>query len=555
MTIPNTSYDPSALKSVFETHFTWASGFERNVHRYAGRTAMTDLPSGRTWTYEQLGRDCGRLVAGLASRGIGTGDVVAHQLLNCPEFAMLYVAAQGLRAVSSPMNYRLAPGESAFMLAQEHPAVFVYDTSRAADLAKAIQASGYRPTLLVAVGDGEQLPGSIPFDDLLANDAPSFTAPADGSIWDETSRLFTSGTTGMPKAVPLTSLNEVLTAHDVIMHFPLNEHDRTLNMSPWFHRGGNYCAGPNTVFYVGGEVVIMPKFDELAVLDTIEQRKLSYVIGAPTNLERMADAQEARPRDLSSLRGVVTMGAPLDKAAALRYQHVLTPRIANGYGTTESFWNTFLRPFDLPAGSGTAGHACIDDDVAVVKVLPDRLAEPDEQAAKDGTEIGEVIMRTIKAGYAYPGNPEEEAAKFHNGWIYPGDLATWDDTETVTIVGRKDDMIISGGENVHPVQVEEALCAHPDVAECLVTSLPDEEWGQLVVAYLVPRKGCLEDHAAAAKQLDSFCRADPNLANYKRPRRYAFVDELPMTATGKKQHFVLKQQAPADAEKGLFVRP
>lgn len=551
----NTRYDPSDLREVFEAHFTWASGFERNVHRYAERTAMTDLPSGRSWTYRQLGRDAGRLVAGLAWRGIGAGDIVAHQLLNCPEFALTYIATQGLRAVSSPMNYRLAPGESAFTLRQIRPAAFIYDATKAQDLARAMELAGYRPRLLVSVGQGELLPGAIRFEELLAVEAPSFTAPADASVWDETSRLFTSGTTGMPKAVPLTSLNEVLTAHDVIMHFPLNELDRTLNMSPWFHRGGNYCAGPNTMFYVGGEVVIMPKFNRDAVLDTIEQRKLTYVIGAPTNLERLADAQEARPRDLGSLRGIVTMGAPLEKAAALRYQRDLTPRIANGYGTTESFWNTFLRPYELPAGAGTAGHACVDDDVAVVKVFPDRFATPNELVAKDGTEIGEVIMRSVKAGYAYLDNPEEEAEKFRDGWVYPGDLATWDETETVTIVGRKDDMVISGGENVHPVQVEEALSAHQGVAECIVTGLPNEEWGQLVVAYVLPKPGFFADHAAAAKELDAFCRASPELANYKRPRRYAFVDELPMTATGKKQHFVLKQRAPHDAQAGLFVRP
>ncbi|MFZ2624845.1 MAG: class I adenylate-forming enzyme family protein [Propionibacterium sp.] len=555
MTTGNTEYDPGTLRAVFEQHFTWASGFERNVHRYAARTAMTDLPSGRSWTYEQLGRETGRLVAGLASHGIGTGDVIAHQLLNCPEFAMVYVAAQGLRAVSSPMNYRLAPGETAYTLGQMHPAALVYDSTKAQDLARAMELADFRPPLLVAVGEGELLPGAIRFEELMATDAPSFTAPAQASVWDETSRLFTSGTTGMPKAVPLTSLNEVLTAHDVIMHFPLNELDRTLNMSPWFHRGGNYCAGPNTMFYVGGEVVIMPRFDEEKVLDAIEQRRLSYVIGAPTNLERLADAQEARPRDLGSLHGIVTMGAPLERAAALRYQQQLTPRIANGYGTTESFWNTFLRPYELPDGAGTAGHACVDDDVRVVKVLPDRFAGPDELAAKDGSEVGEVIMRSIKAGYAYLDSPQEEAEKFREGWVYPGDLATWDRTETVTIVGRKDDMVISGGENVHPVQVEEALSGHEGVAACIVTGLPDDEWGQLVVAYVVPRPGFFADHAEAARQLDAFCRASHALANYKRPRRYAFVDELPMTATGKKQHFVLKQRAPQDARDGLFVRP
>jgi acyl-CoA synthetase (AMP-forming)/AMP-acid ligase II len=551
----NTDYDPSELKQVFESHFTWAAAFERNTHRYAARPALTDPPSGRSWTYAQLGADAGRLVAGLRERGVGAGDILSYQLKNTPEFALLYIAAQGLRAVSSPMNFRLAPGETAHILDQAQPALFVYDAVDAENVAAALGMSSHRPRILAAVGDGEPLPGAIPFGELLADDAPSYRAPDDASTWDETSRLYTSGTTGMPKAVPLTSLNEVLTAHDVVMHFPLAPSDRTMNMSPWFHRGGNYCAGPNTAFFVGAEVVTLPQFDPQVVLDSIQDHALTYVIGAPTNLERLADAQEASPRDLSSLHGIVTMGAPLDRAAALRYQRVLTPRIANGYGTTEAFWNTYLRPDDLPDAAGAAGRACLDDDVAVVRVQADRISAPDEHAKKDGQEIGEVIMRSVKSGYAYLGNPDEQAEKFRSGWVYPGDLATWDENEIVTVVGRKDDMIISGGENVHPVQVEEVLAEHAGVADSIVVGLPDERWGELVVAYVQPRSGAPEDAAAVARDLDAHLRASVRLADYKRPRRYLFVDELPYTATGKKQHFKLKQQAPADAEAGRFVAP
>jgi acyl-CoA synthetase (AMP-forming)/AMP-acid ligase II len=550
----NTDYDPTPLQNVFESTFTYAAAVERNTHRYANRTAITDPPSGRSWTYRQLGEVTGQLVAGLAAQGVGVGDLVCCQLMNRPEFAFLYVAAQGLRAVSSPMNFRLAPAETAFILDAAKPKIFVYEAAQAADVATALDLAAVRPPVIVGVGEGELLPGSLRFEELLVEGAPSFRAPEGASTWDETSRLYTSGTTGMPKAVPLTSLNELLTAHDVVMHFPLGPTDKTMNMSPWFHRGGNYCAGPNTAFFVGSEVVCLPAFDPATVLDAIRDERLTYVIGAPTNLERLADAQEAEPRDLSSLRGIVTMGAPLDRAAALRYQRVLTPRIANGYGTTEAFWNTYLRPEDLPDAAGAAGRACLDDDVAVVRVQADRISRPDELAKKDGQEIGEVIMRTVKSGYSYVGNPEEQAQKFRDGWMYPGDLATWDGEELVTIVGRKDDMIISGGENVHPVQVEEVLAGHPAVADSIVTGLADPEWGELVVAYLRPREPGV-DLQALATELDAYCKESVALADYKRPRRYAIVDELPYTATGKKQHFVMKQRASDDAAAGLFVTP
>ncbi|TAJ49521.1 MAG: long-chain fatty acid--CoA ligase [Herbiconiux sp.] len=555
----NTDYDTAPFRQVFEQNFTWASGFARNTHRYAGRTGLTDSTTGRSWTYRELGEVTGALVAGLAEHGVGVGDLVGYQLINRPEFAFLYVASQGLRAVSSPMNFRLAPAETAHILNQSRPVIFFYEASLAADVRTALALAEYTPPTLVEVGGADGVPVQIAdalrFEQLLVEGAPTFTAPREGSVWDETSRLYTSGTTGMPKAVPLTSLNETLSAHDAIMHFPLGPTDRTLNMSPWFHRGGNYCAGPNTAFYVGAEVVTLPQFEPGLVLDLIEEHELTYVIGAPTNLERLADAQEASPRDLSSLSGIVTMGAPLDRAAALRYQSTLTPRIANGYGTTEAFWNTYLRPEDLPEAAGAAGRACLDDDVAVVKVYDDRFADPTDLVAKDGSEVGEVIMRTVKSGYTYIGNPEEQDRKFRDGWMYPGDLATWDETEMVTIVGRKDDMIISGGENVHPVQIEEVLAGHQGVADSIVTALADSDWGEVVVAYVVRRPGQLADPVAAAASLDAFCQESVSLARFKRPRRYAFVDELPYTATGKKQHFVMKQRAAADAAAGLFITP
>jgi acyl-CoA synthetase (AMP-forming)/AMP-acid ligase II len=374
--------------------------------------------------------------------------------------------------------------------------------------------------------------------------------PPAADVYAETTRLYTSGTTGLPKGVSLNSLVEVLSAHDVIMHFPLTPEDRTMNMTPWFHRGGLYSGGPNPVLYVGAEAVALRAFDPAAVLDHVQAHGLTFLIGAPTNLALLAAEQQARPRDVSSLHGIVTMGAPLDREACLRYQRLLTPRIFNGYGTTEAFWNTFLRPADLPEHAGSAGRACTDDDVAVVRVYEDRAAEPDDFAARDGSEVGEVIVRSVKSGYAYVNQPAEQAERFRDGWLYIGDLATWDADEYVTIVGRKDDMIISGGENVHPVQVEAVLNEHPGVADCAVVGVADPRWGELVVAYVVRADGGLD--AAAC---EAHCNGHPMLAAYKRPRAYRFVDALPMTATGKKMHYQVREQAREDAAAGVLERP
>jgi len=546
------AYNSRAYREYFENDFTYLNGFRRNTTRYANRVAVTDPETGRQWTYAELGERVDRIATGLADAGVRGGDVVAYQLFNGIEFAELYLATQAVGAVGSPVNFRLAAGETAFVLDTNTPKVFVYDTDLTPTVQDALDRAAHTPAMVVTVGEGE--PVSAPAATVISyrHLAAERVAlpPLHRTVWDETTRLYTSGTTGMPKGVPLNSMIEVFSAHDVIMHFPLTPEDKTLNMTPWFHRGGLYSAGPNPAFYVGGQVVPLRAFDPERVLDLVEEHGLTFLIGAPTNLAMLASAQEQRPRDLSTLRGLVTMGAPLEKEAALRYQKVLNPRIFNGYGSTEGFWNTFLRPGDLPEHAGTAGRACTDDDVRVVQVYPDRLADADDVVARDGTEVGEVIVRSPKCANAYFDSPAQEKAKFRGGWLHIGDLATWDADEFVTIVGRKDDMLISGGENVHPVQVEEALNAHPAVEDSLVVGVPDERWGRIVVAYIVT-----DGTALSADRLDEHCRSQPMLSSFKRPRAYRFVDSLPVSATGKKLHYKATATAADEFAAGLFTTP
>lgn len=538
------------FKEIFESRYTWIEGFMRNVRRYPRKTAMIYPDKNREWNYKELNIEVNKLANALVADGFKKQDVVMIHLMNCPEFAFAYVAAQKVHGVCCPTSFRLSAGELAYNINDSKPLVLIFDAAFRQVVNEALALATHKPTHVVVVG-GKSGDGIVSYEDYVkphSEEEPPCTC--DYNIYDETTRLYTSGTTGRPKAVSLTSINEVLSAHDVMMHFPMSYKDVTMNTTPWFHRGGIHCAGPCTIFYAGATLVIMSKFSAPTTLRYIAQYHITFVIGVPTVLEELADEQERKGYDLNTLKGIVTMGSPLERSACIRYQRVLTPNIFNGYGTTETFWNTFLRPFDLPAGAGTAGASCVDDDVRVVKVYEDRRAEPDDLVSMDGTEVGEVIICSpAKSPYRYYNNEVETEQKYYKDFIYTNDLAVWDENQFVTIVGRKDDMIISSGENIYPTEVEAVINTHPKVKDCIVTSVPDKVRGQLVTAYVV--RG---DDSLTPEELDEYCKQSPDIANFKRPRLYRFVAQIPFSATGKKLHVKIKQTADHDLKNGLLYR-
>ncbi|WP_206396729.1 class I adenylate-forming enzyme family protein [Butyricicoccus pullicaecorum] len=530
------TYDVSMFRDTFETQYTYLNGFLRNVARFGDAPALHDPQSGRRWTYRQLNAQVNRLAHAMRQDGVGKNDVVMFALLNSPEFIFCYLAAHKVGAIVCPVNYRQGAGEIALVIDDSRPKVFVYDAQFGTLSQDALALAEHKPDrVLVAGGQGD-----TSFDGYM--DGQSETDPPidfHPHIYDETTRLYTSGTTNRPKGVPINNINEVLSAHDVIMHFPLTPTDRTMNMTPWFHRGGIHSGGPCPTLYVGGEVVILRDFHPRTCLEYAERYGVTFLIGVPTILAMLARAQERTPVDLSALRGIVTMGAPFEKAACEKYMKLLTPNIFNGYGTTETFWNTFLRPYDLPEMSGSAGRACTDDDVRVVAVHPDGShAEPEEVVPHDSETPGEIIIRSpAKSAFCYYNNPEMTAQKFYKGWLYTGDMGTWDKNEFVTICGRKDDMIVSAGENIYPTQIEAVLNEHPKVAESAVIGIPDRLRGEVVAAYIVP-----SDDSLTVEEIKAYCVQSPMLSSYKWPRSYTLVRELPHTATGKLMHYKLRQQ-------------
>ena len=504
----------SNFKQIFESRYTWIEGFMRNVRRYANRVAMIESETEKTWTYSQLNADVNRLCNALKGDGMRRGDTVMLQMVNRPEFAFAYVACHKMQSVCCPVSYRISTGELAYNIDDSKPFAIIVCESKLESVLEAIKLANHTPKRIIVASDKE-LPYATRYNDYVSGVSDAEYIPeTEYNIYDETCRLYTSGTTGRPKGVAMTSINEVLSAHDVMIHFPMSYKDVTINTTPWFHRGGLHCAGPCPTFYAGASLVIMGKFDSRTALKLVQKYKITFLVGVPTVLEELADEQMRQGYDLTTLKGIVTMGSPLERSACIRYQKVLTPNIFNGYGTTETFWNTFLRPFDLPENAGTAGASCVDDDVRVVKVYEDRKAEPEDLAATDGTEVGEVIICSpAKSPYLYHNKPEETEKKYYKGFIYTNDLATWDENKFITIVGRKDDMIISSGENIYPTEIEAVLNTHPGVKDCIVTSVPDKVRGQMVTAYIVRN-----DMALTPEALDEFCKESDQIANFKRPR-------------------------------------
>ena len=545
------SYDSGPFRRFFEQEFTYMAGFMRNVRRYPNCPALYCTSHMKGWTYAQLNQEVNRLANSLKASGVGKGDVVMYQLMNCAEFAFIYLASQKLAAINSPVNFRLSPGETAFIIDDSKPKAYFFDVKIADTAKKALSLAKHRPEVIVMVAPGErEKEAPFPLYEEYVEGAPQDEPESPPvHIYDEVTRLYTSGTTGMPKGVPLNHVNEIMNAHDVIMHLHLGPQDRLMNLSPWFHRGGLHIFGPNPPLYVGAESIALRVFAPKTALEYIEKLGVTFVTGVPSMYRAMLEEQTWNPRDLSTLRGLLSMGAPLERELCIQLQKVFTPNIYNGYGTTETFWNTLLTPRDLPEKAGTAGRACIDDEVRVVRVYEDRLAEPEDTVAQDNTEVGEVIVRTPKGSLSYFNRPQELSRKVHRGWFYTGDLATWDQENYITIVSRKDDMIIVAGENIYPVQIEEIINQHEKVEDCAIVGVPDKKTGQALAAYIVRK-----DPSLTIKELRQFLRNHPMISAYKIPKYFAFVEELPMTATGKKQHYILRKKAPGDMTEGLLRR-
>jgi long-chain acyl-CoA synthetase len=542
--------DYSKWMTAWEKEYTLTRQLHRNVLRYAGKTVLVDPFHEKTLTFRELDEESNRFANALLTLGVEPFEVVMGNMMNTFHWFTVFYGVMKARLVFSTINFRLPEGQIARLMEDSLPAVFIYDSEVEQYSLAALERIQTAPKTCIRIGGKTPLfEGHVSYDEFVEGHSPALPETAREVRWSDACLiLYTSGTTGLPKGFPLN--HGIIFFDNMMTSSLLKIDDISVNLAtnPLFHRGGN-TTGVLPCIHEGGQVVVMKHFSEAKSLDLVEKYGVSHMVSAPTVYERMCALQQKEPRDLATLRrGCITsMGAPLGKEACLEMMELLTPNVLNGYGTADGHWVTMLRPHDLPAKAGTIGLSIPEDVVRLVKVFPDRRGNPEDAADScpmDGRTQGEVALRTMHCPYQYMQRPEDTVKAFpYDGWQMPGDMATWDEDGYITICGRTDDMIISGGENVHPVIVEEALKEHPAVRDAMVTGVRSKEWGEVVVAYVASQNGHLSE-----ADLDEFCRNHPMLARYQRPRFYKFVpfDELPFNDSGKKLHHVLKARAQKD---------
>jgi fatty-acyl-CoA synthase len=465
------------------------------IERHAARTP--DRPAlnfeGRATSYHVLAARVDFLAGVLAARGVAAGDRVALLSTNHPDYLALLFACARAGAMLVPLNWRLAPAEHAQILADAEPRLSVCERAFAAGMA------GRDPLWLDAL-DGER---TAPAERAGARDRPVLL-------------VYTSGTTGRAKGAVLTqdalAWNAVNSQH---MH-DMTADDRVLTFLPMFHVGGlNIQTLP--ALALGAEVALVRRFEPAEALAAIARLRPTLSLVVPAVMKAMIEHPDWAGTDLSSLR-MLGAGSSIVPVALIRAFHARGVPVAQVYGATETGpIAIYQKRADALANEGSTGMPALYCEAKL--------------------DAGEILIRGPNVASGYWRDPQATAASFADGWFRTGDLGRIDANGHWWVDERKKDMIISGGENIYPAEIEAALGAHEDVADCAVVAKPDEKWGEVPVAFVVRRPGAAADGEALRAFLDG------RLARFKWPKEFRFVEALPRNAMGKVQRFALRAQA------------
>ena len=497
-----------------------ASILAESAVRHADRTAVVlgDL----RLTYAQLWAHSRQYAAVLRERGIGPGDKVALLLPNTPHFPLAYFAVLALGGVAVPVHALLKAEEIEYVLSDSGAKALVCAAPLLGEGAKGAELAGI-PVLAVMDG-GDATLERIDTAALSATPVEAMVArePDDTAVI-----LYTSGTTGTPKGAEITHLNVTMNVlASATYSFDITKEDVVLGCLPLFHTFGQTCC-MNTAFFVGASVVMLPRFDGAQALELLEKEKCTIFMGVPTmyvGLLEAAKTSEHRPTLKSALSG----GAALPVPVLEKFAEVFGTEVLEGYGLTETSPVATFNQVGFPPKPGTVGKAIWGVEVEVAKAeLEDSI-----ELLPTG-ELGEIVVRGHNVFKGYLNKPDATQAAIVDGWFRTGDLGTKDEDGYVSIVDRKKDMVIRGGYNIYPREVEEALLRHPAVGQVAVIGLPDPQYGEEVCAVVVKDAAGGE---VSEQELSAWAKT--KLAAYKYPRRVIFTDAFPLGPSGK----VLKRE-------------
>lgn len=512
---------------------------ERAARLHPRRVAVVE--DGRATDYARFRARCAAFARVLRARGVAPGDRVSILAWNGQAFLEAYYAAAGLGAVLNPLNVRLVAREQREILADCGPRVLVADPSFAPLVADLVAA----PTSIEHV---LWTPGVVPAQGaVLEQELEAELARGEGAFTPElvpgdalAHLYYTSGTTGRAKGVMLTHRNVSVHALGTLAELGLSERDTWAHIAPLFHLADAWATFAIT--WAGGKHVVLPKFEALAALDLLERERVTLTNLIPTMLNLMVRHPSARDRDWSSLRLVLSGGAPIAPQVVREILEVFRCEYVQTYGMTEtspyltlSLLKEHLRalsPEEQLAYRAKTGRPFATVELQVVDAN-------DVEVPADERTVGEIRVRGETVTPGYWNRPEETAAALRGGWLYTGDLAVLDAEGYVSIVDRKKDVILTGGENVYSTEVEHVLYEHDGVLEAAVFARPDEVWGERVCAAVVPRPG----RRLVPEELGAFCRL--RLAGYKVPREFRFLESLPRTGSGKLMKRALRDAPPA----------
>ncbi|MEW5890028.1 MAG: AMP-binding protein [Pseudomonadota bacterium] len=485
--------------------------FLQSVERSPNALAIVD--GELRLTYAEWFEVIRRVGAGLQQAGLQRGDHLLVVLQNRWEMATLHWACQFLGVIVTPINWRAKPEEIDYCVTDAGAKAVVFEGVSAQAVAESTAAQRLPR---IAVGGAAE--GTVSFDTVQAAAPPN--PPLNAGPEDFSLMLYTSGTTGKPKGVPRRHRQERAAALAHVAQNLYRRGERTLGVMPLYHTMGVRSLLAMTL--VDGVFVCVPRWDAAAALHLIETECISCLYLVPTLYHDLLAHPAFSRTKIASVNKLGFAGAPMHDALLKRLDEAFKPRLfVNHYGSSEVY--TFSIDQNPVAKPGSAGRAGINTRIRVVRL---NAGSPEDLAAVG--EEGQIIadLAGDEAFEGYWNRPDADEKSIRAGWYFTGDTGYVDADGDLFVTGRVDDMIISGGENISPVDIESVLSLHPAVDEVAVAGLPDERWGQKVVAF-VRRKG--EVDAAA---LDAHCRAS-DLANFKRPREYVFVNEIPKSPVGK----------------------